>query len=69
MDEEFRDNQLEILKRFYLVFESIHMYITDLNHFLDELDDGVHIHQTLESVFMDPEGKQLMVLNFFIVIL
>ncbi|KAJ8943604.1 hypothetical protein NQ318_006606 [Aromia moschata] len=60
LDEEFRDNHIEIITRFYLVFESIHTYVTDLNHFLDELDEGLYIHQTLESIFTDMEGKQLM---------
>ena len=31
LDEEFRENHLEILTRFYLVFESIFKYVTDLN--------------------------------------
>ncbi|VEN49154.1 unnamed protein product [Callosobruchus maculatus] len=60
LDEEFRDNHIGVIKRFYMVFESIHIYATDLNMFLDELDDGSFIHQTLESVFIDMEGKQLM---------
>ena len=30
-DEEFRDNHLEILTRFYKVFESVHKYVIDLN--------------------------------------
>ncbi|KAJ8965671.1 hypothetical protein NQ314_003953 [Rhamnusium bicolor] len=60
LNEEFRDNHIDIIKRFYLVFESIHTYITDLNHFLDEVDEGLYIHQTLESIFIDMEGKQLL---------
>ncbi|XP_050504849.1 WASH complex subunit 5 isoform X1 [Diabrotica virgifera virgifera] len=60
LDEEFRDNHIEIIKRFYLVFEGIHAYITDLNHFIDELNEGMYIHQTLENVFTDIEGKQVM---------
>lgn len=35
--------------------------MVDLNHFLEELDDGIYIHQTLETVFADMEGKQLLV--------
>lgn len=61
IDEEFRDNHLEIITRFYLAFEGIHTFITDLNHFLEELEDGMYIHQTLETVFADVEGKQLLV--------
>lgn len=44
-----------------MVFESIHTYITDLNQFIDELNEGMYIHQTLENVFTDIEGKQVMV--------
>ena len=32
-DEEFRENHLEILTRFYKAFESIHKYVTDLNRY------------------------------------
>ncbi|XP_033124935.1 WASH complex subunit 5-like [Anneissia japonica] len=60
LDEEFRENNLDILRRFYLAFESIHKYITDLNRFLDDLDDGVFIQQTLESVLLNEDGKQLL---------
>ncbi|XP_057658318.1 WASH complex subunit 5 [Diorhabda carinulata] len=60
LDEVFRDNHIEIIKRFYLVFESIHAYVTDLNHFVEELNEGIYIHQTLENVFTDIEGKQVM---------
>lgn len=31
LDEEFRENNTEILSRFYLAFESVHKYIVDLN--------------------------------------
>lgn len=61
MDEEFRENYIDILTRFYLVFESLHKYITDLNRFLDDLEEGLFIQQTLESVLLTEEGKQLMV--------
>lgn len=61
LDEEFRENHINIITRFYRAFESIHTYAVDLNHYLDELEDGIYIHQTLESVFADLEGKQLLV--------
>lgn len=62
MDEEFRNNYIDIIKRFYLVFESIHTYLIDLNQYLDGVEEGIYIQQTLESIFMDPEGKQLLVI-------
>lgn len=61
MDAEIRENYLEVLARVYLAFESIHQYVTDLKTFILELNDGMFIQQTLESVLQDGEGKQLMV--------
>jgi Hereditary spastic paraplegia protein strumpellin. len=63
LDEEFRENYIEILTRFYLVFESLHKYVGDLNRFLDDLEEGLFIQQTLESVLLNEEGKQLLVCN------
>ena len=60
-DEEFRENHLEILTRFYKVFESIHRYVTDLNKYLEDLEEGVYIQQTLENVLFNEDGKQLLV--------
>ena len=61
LDEEFRENYIDILRRFYLAFESLHKYITDLNRFLDDLEEGLFIQQTLESMLLNEEGKQLLV--------
>uniref|UniRef100_A0A8C6KXU5 WASH complex subunit 5 n=1 Tax=Nothobranchius furzeri TaxID=105023 RepID=A0A8C6KXU5_NOTFU len=60
LDEEFRENNTEILSRFYLAFESVHKYIVDLNRYLDDLNDGVYIQQTLETVLLNEDGKQLL---------
>ena len=61
LDEELGKNHLEILTRFYLVFESIHKYISDLNRFQDDVEEGFYIHQNLDTIFLNDEGKQLMV--------
>ncbi|KAJ8877566.1 hypothetical protein PR048_022021 [Dryococelus australis] len=60
LDEEFRENYLEILTRFYLAFESIHKYVSDLNRFLNDLEEGLFIQQSLESVLLTEDGKQLL---------
>uniref|UniRef100_A0A8D3D872 WASH complex subunit 5 n=1 Tax=Scophthalmus maximus TaxID=52904 RepID=A0A8D3D872_SCOMX len=60
LDEEFRENNIEILSRFYLAFESVHKYIVDLNRYLDDLHEGVYIQQTLETVLINEDGKQLL---------
>lgn len=56
----------EILTRFYLVFESVYKYVTDLQRFLEELEEGVFVQQTLESVLMNADGKQLMTEALFL---
>lgn len=57
----FRDKYFEILNRFYLTFESIYQYAVTLNSFVKDLSNGVYIQQTLETIFQDVEGKQLLV--------
>ncbi len=52
---------MEILTRFYKVFESIHRYVTDMNKYLEDLEEGVYIQQTLENVLFNEDGKQLLV--------
>lgn len=46
-----------------MMFKSIHAYVIDLNNFIEELHEGLFLHQTIETVFADIEGKQLMVRN------
>ncbi|XP_035916794.1 WASH complex subunit 5 [Anopheles stephensi] len=60
LDEELRENYIVTLNRFYIVFESIHKYVKDLNTFIEELNTGLFIQQSMEKVFQDAEGKQLM---------
>lgn len=47
-DEDFMANHMEILQRFYSLFESIYRYNKDLVRFLNDLEDGAFIQQTLE---------------------
>lgn len=60
LDEEFKENHIEILTRFYQAFASIHKYVTDMNRFLEDLEEGIYTQQTLESVLMNADGKQLL---------
>ena len=59
-DEEFRETHMDILQRFYGLFESIWKYITDLLRFLEDIREGFYIQQTFESILVDQDGKQLM---------
>jgi len=48
LDAEFRDAHIDLLKRFYMLFESIYKYVQDFLRYLEDLEDGVFIQQTLE---------------------
>ncbi|KAI5645367.1 hereditary spastic paraplegia protein strumpellin domain-containing protein [Phthorimaea operculella] len=60
LDDDLKEKYLELINRFYLLFENIYQYIIDLNSFIDQLHDGAFIQQNIESVLRDVEGKQLL---------
>lgn len=59
-DEEFKENYIDIITRFYFAFESVHKYTVDLDRFLEDLEEGIYIQQTIETVLLNEDGKQLM---------
>ena len=61
-DEELKDTFTSLLKRFYRLFENIYNYVRDLNYFLKSVEDGEFIQMnSLEAIFLDEDGKQLLV--------
>eukprot|EP01061_Rhynchopus_euleeides_P006910 TRINITY_DN15897_c0_g1_i1.p1 TRINITY_DN15897_c0_g1~~TRINITY_DN15897_c0_g1_i1.p1 ORF type:complete len:1161 (+),score=596.63 TRINITY_DN15897_c0_g1_i1:141-3623(+) len=65
-DEEFRETHMEILTRFYNLFESIWKYINDLLAFWDDIRNGYYIQQTFESILVNQDGKQLMAESLYL---
>lgn len=61
LDDEVRENYIDILSRCFLAFESVHQYVSDLKFFIQEVNDGMYIQQSLETILQDSEGKQLLV--------
>lgn len=60
LDAYIRESYSKILLRFYLSFESVFEYGTDLNNFIRDLNEGLYIQTTLYSIFQDEEGRQLV---------
>lgn len=60
VDEELRSNYGDLLQQFYSLFERIQQYVFDLRRLLDEIDGSDHVHQTLEMMLSDFEGRQLL---------
>jgi WASH complex subunit strumpellin len=61
LDETFREANIKILERFYLLFDSVYRYHSDYLLFLKELNQGTFIHYNPENLLQHPEGKKLMV--------
>lgn len=65
-DEEFCDNFIEVLTRFYLTFESLQRYSSDLNNFIKELEEDSFVGQSLDGLLVDTEGCQLLCEAYFL---
>ncbi len=50
LDEEFRENHMTLLDRFYKLFDSIYRYVHDLRTYWEEMMEGVFVQHTVESV-------------------
>lgn len=62
-NEELKENNLDIINQFYFLFENVYKYVRDLNEYIDEVEEGVYIQHTLETMFLTIEGKQLLVIR------
>jgi WASH complex subunit strumpellin len=60
LDMEFKQNHIDLLNRFYLIFESVHKYICDLQRFIEDLDEGIYIQQNIDTILFNEDGKQLL---------
>ena len=60
LDDAFRETNLEILERYYILFESMHKYYTDYTLFLQLLKEQSYINYSMENIMLEAEGKKLM---------
>eukprot|EP00929_Paragymnodinium_shiwhaense_P079857 TRINITY_DN41625_c0_g1_i1.p1 TRINITY_DN41625_c0_g1~~TRINITY_DN41625_c0_g1_i1.p1 ORF type:complete len:1211 (+),score=268.80 TRINITY_DN41625_c0_g1_i1:174-3806(+) len=60
LDEESRDMHFEGISRVFHVLAAIRKYASDLIRFLNDLESGMYLSQSPESVARDPVGCQLM---------
>ena len=59
-DREVWEAHAPLVCRFFALFESVYTYAKDFAKCVQDLQDGVYIQQTVESVLADDDGKQLM---------
>lgn len=60
LDEEFMENHVTILERFYILFDSIYRYADNLCQYVRDVSSGTFIQYTLDNILMDVNGKQLL---------
>lgn len=60
LDLEVQENHSEILDRCYKLFESIWKYQADFAKYIDDVLNGFYIQHSLDDIFMEVAGKQLM---------
>ncbi|KAF0307313.1 WASH complex subunit 5 [Amphibalanus amphitrite] len=60
LDTQFKESYCNVISRFYMAYESIFKYAIDLNGYLSDLSEGVYFQHSLDNVFADADGKQLM---------
>ena len=57
---------MEMLSRFYKLFETVHGYAIDFKSYLNELDEGRFIQNSIETLFLDIDAKQLLCESLFL---
>jgi len=50
LDESFKESYMEIIDRFYTLFESIYKYYTTVTTYLADINEGKYIEFTLEAI-------------------
>ena len=66
LDEELKVTHVEMLSRFYKLFETVHGYAIDFKNYLNELEEGRFIQNSIETLFLDMDGKQLLCESLFL---
>jgi WASH complex subunit strumpellin len=61
IDEQFKDSYLDIIERFYSLFESIYRYYAEINEFVSRVRENYYIDFSMENVLTEKEGKRLLI--------
>jgi WASH complex subunit strumpellin len=64
-DDDFRDNNIELIERFYSLFDSIYQYITDWKTFVSQVNQGHFIQHTIDTILAHKELRPLFCESVF----
>lgn len=65
-DEEFRENNIDIIERFFGLFDSINNYITDWSTFINQVNQGIYA-QTIDNILQNKETCKLLCESIFLI--
>lgn len=61
IDEQFKESYLDIIERFYTLFESIFQYYQEINEFISRVRENYYIDFSIENIIQEKEGKRLLI--------
>ena len=64
-DEDFRENYIELIERFYSLFDSIYQYVTDWKTFLEQVQTGKFVQHTIDTILSHKELRPLFCESVF----
>ena len=64
-DEDFRVNNIEIIERFFSLFDSIYQYITDWKTFIDQINQLKFVQHTVDTILTSKELRPLFCESIF----
>ena len=64
-DEDFRINYIELIERFFSLFDSIYQYITDWKIFINQVNSGKFIQHTIDTVLSHKDIRPVFVESVF----
>ena len=64
-DEDFRVNNIEIIERFFSLFDSIYQYITDWKTFVEQVNLGKFVQHTIDTILSNKELRPLFCESVF----
>ena len=61
LDENFRESYIEIIERFFQLFDSIFNYYKEFKTFMSNVHEGYFMDWSLEAILQNQEGKRLLI--------
>ena len=64
-DEDFRENNIEVIERFYSLLSSIYQYITDWKTFISQISQGKYVQYTISNIVVNKELRHIFCESVF----